>query len=562
MNKNLKKGMRVHEKVSAGGRRQLFVPMKSMMLEEEETGETVKSKLAFVKALRGKDKPRGFLAKLGGTHFFGTEEEESNFEKDFLEASIKLSERKPNYGKRKLLNSSLLYTLFLLVKREYEESDDPVVKEMWTEIFVSENAFFEWVIGELDRADEVEELLAEEITKQGSTTKRKRQNDGEEGELEDNVAALCDLFENESFLEKGKVIKVFKEPYTKTLTLCYRNQLLRTKLEDQGRNHILFKEGDTYAGSKSFTKEDALKSIGDGNTSSCQCISIKLRTLSHELRERVLVTFDDHGFIYDETVEETESQKEDTELETFSQQSSQSEALKARDLLRFCRYCPFSTRKRPELEEHMKTEHESCTICKRAFKGGEELMKHIQEDHNRKKCPKCGKMIAVNAMTRHSEEHTTREKIAKGKKVKKPTTASKKNPYIDFCRQERPKIKQDHPLYNLGQVNAELGRRWRELTDDEKEDYRGDVDIDEATGPAEREEAAETREVVISFLFSQMLCFIFLEIFTHICFMNKLQAETQNAERTRKTAEERERTRKAAEEREVVIFSKKRCCIS
>ena len=77
-----------------------------------------------------------------------------------------------------------------------------------------------------------------------------------------------------------------------------------------------------------------------------------------------------------------------------------------------------------------------------------------------------------------------------------------------------------------------------------------------------KQKAAETREVVISFLFSQKLCFIFLEIFTHICFMNKLQAETQNAERTRKTAEERERTRKAAEEREVVIFSKKRCCIS
>ena len=511
VNKNLKRGMRVHEKVSAGGRRQLFVPMKSTMLEEEETGETVKSKLAFVKALRGKDKPRGFLAKLGGTHFFGTDEEESNFEKDFLEASIKLSERKPNYGKRKLLNSSLLYTLFLLVKREYEESDDPVVKEMWKEIFVSENAFFEWVIGELDRADEVEELLAEEITKQGSTTKRKRQNDGVEGELEDNVAALCDLFENESFLEKGKVIKVFKEPYTKTLTLCFRNQLLRTKLEDLGRDHILFKEGDAYAGAKSFTKEDALKSFGEGNTSSAQCISIKLRTLSHELRERVLITFDDHGFIYDETVEESESQKEDTEQETFSQQSSQSEALKARDLLRFCRYCPFSTRKRPELEEHMKTEHESCTICKRAFKGGEDLMKHIQEDHNRKKCPKCGKMIAANAMTRHSEEHTTREKISKGKKVKKPTTASKKNPYIDFCRQERPKIKQEHPLYSLGQVNAELGRRWRELTDEEKEDYRGDVDIGEAAGPAaeEREEAAETREVVISFLFSQKLCCIF-----------------------------------------------------
>ena len=42
-----------------------------------------------------------------------------------------------------------------------------------------------------------------------------------------------------------------------------------------------------------------------------------LRALSHDLRERVLVTFDDHGFIYDETVEEAECQKENTEMETF-----------------------------------------------------------------------------------------------------------------------------------------------------------------------------------------------------------------------------------------------------
>ena len=58
----------------------------------------------------------------------------------------------------------------------------------------------------------MEELLAEDVIKQGSTTKKKRKDDGVEGELEDNVEALCDLFENEIFLEKGKVIKVFKEP--------------------------------------------------------------------------------------------------------------------------------------------------------------------------------------------------------------------------------------------------------------------------------------------------------------------------------------------------------------
>ena len=147
---------------------------------------------------------------------------------------------------------------------------------------MSENTFFEWVIAELDRADEVEEMLAEEIIRQGSSTKKKRQNDGVEGELEENVAALCDLFENDSFLEKGKIIKVFKEPYTKTLTLAFRNQLLRAKLDNLGRDHMLFKAGDAYAGSKMFTKEDALKSFGEGNTGSAQCICIKLRTLPHE----------------------------------------------------------------------------------------------------------------------------------------------------------------------------------------------------------------------------------------------------------------------------------------
>ena len=149
----------------------------------------------------------------------------------------------------------------------------------------------------------------------------------------------------------------------------------------------------------------------------------------------------------------------------------------------------------------MESEHESCTICKRAFKGGEELMRHIQDDHNRKKCPKCQKMIPANTMTRHTEEHTTREQISKGKKVKKPKTAAKKgkNPYTEFCRQERPKIKQDHPLHNVGQVNAELGRRWKELTDEEKDEYRGDVEIGEAGAAAlERQEAGDATEVVIS----------------------------------------------------------------
>ena len=151
-------------------------------------------------------------------------------------------------------------------------------------------------------------------------------------------------------------------------------------------------------------------------------------------------------------------------------------------------------------------------------------MKHIQEDHNRTKCPKCEKMIAANLMDRHSEEHITRERISKGKKVKKSSTAEAKkgkNPYHEFCRQERPKIKQDHPLYNLGQVNAELGRRWKGLTDEEKEDYRGNGGDGEAGAAAERQDGgdAELRnttereidEVVINAFFYECCIVVFVE---------------------------------------------------
>ena len=139
-------------------------------------------------------------------------------------------------------------------------------------------------------------------------------------------------------------------------------------------------------------------------------------------------------------------------METFSQsqQSTQSQAVKAKDVLRFCRYCPFSTRKRPELEEHMESDHERCTICKRAFKGGEELMKHIQEDHNRTKCPKCEKMIAANLMDRHSEEHITRERISKVKKVKKPLTAGAKKgkiPMLSFVVKNDPKSNSRYAIF-------------------------------------------------------------------------------------------------------------------
>ena len=82
-------------------------------------------------------------------------------------------------------------------------------------------------------------------------------------------------------------------------------------------------------------------------------------------------------------------------------------------------------------------------------------MKHIQEDHNRTKCPKCEKMIAANLMDRHSEEHITRERISKGKKVKKSSTAGAKkgkNPYHEFVAKRGQKSNRITPCITLDRL--------------------------------------------------------------------------------------------------------------
>lgn len=259
VNKNLKKGAKVHEKVSAGGRRQLFVPTRSEMIEEEDVGETVTSKLQFVKALRSIEKPRDFLAKLG-SNFLAEDGEESNFEKDFLVASVKLAERKPDYGKRKLLNHSLLFTMFLLVKRECEESTDEIAKQLFWDIFKSENAFFEAVIAEMDRSDEVEELFkAEEVPR--VNRRKKSVKDEREVSLDDGVEELCKLFENDTAVEKSKVVKIFEEK-SKVLTLAVRMPILKKRMENEGRTMIKFKKDDFTRDGKQFTREDSVKASG------------------------------------------------------------------------------------------------------------------------------------------------------------------------------------------------------------------------------------------------------------------------------------------------------------
>ena len=43
--------------------------------------------------------------------------------------------------------------------------------------------------------------------------------------------------------------------------------------------------------------------------------------------------------------------------------------------------------------------------------------------------------------------------------------------YMVFCKEQRPILKKESPDMPFGQVGKELGKRWKALSDKEKEQY-------------------------------------------------------------------------------------------
>lgn len=48
---------------------------------------------------------------------------------------LQLEERKPTYGKRKLMNNALVPAMFSLVRKEIEESEEEGLKELYVAAF-------------------------------------------------------------------------------------------------------------------------------------------------------------------------------------------------------------------------------------------------------------------------------------------------------------------------------------------------------------------------------------------------------------------------------------------
>ena len=452
------------------------------------------SKADFVKSIRSPKTPRRFLASLTKYFLSDDPEDKSIFELDLMEAAIKLEQKKPSYGKRKLLNNALVPAIFSLIKREVEASNKEAVKTKYVEVFRDQDFVFDLVVQELDKVDELMEEMQTLTEEERRKVTRKPSVVDDDLTTSQRIEKVLDVLANETPLEKSKCAKIFREKNHIT-TFAVRKGPIKQKLGAK----LDFPSPDFSSGGKYFTKEDSTTAVGGASCGSFQCSIVKLHILHPVLRQRILdeigSTQPGDPIIYDGEVEDEEAAKlenirldEDGISRDFPT-LSQGQAIAVKK----CSFCEKEFTSKTDLMQHIKENHPKCNVCREQFNSHEELHNHSQM-HIRIQCSKCKRMIKKEDLANHKEEHKIAEGFKKAvnkEKIKKKGEAKTVNPWLAFRKAERPRIKADHPLYTSSQINMELSRRWKELSVEEKEAFRA-VAEDE---PDQTEEADPDDEV-------------------------------------------------------------------
>lgn len=55
--------------------------------------------------------------------------------------------------------------------------------------------------------------------------------------------------------------------------------------------------------------------------------------------------------------------------------------------------------------------------------------------------------------------------------AKSPTSRKSIPAYVNFCNKQRPLLKEQFPTMSFGDISKELGKRWKELSDDDKNSH-------------------------------------------------------------------------------------------
>ena len=148
-------------------------------------------------------------------------------------------------------------------------------------------------------------------------------------------------------------------------------------------------------------------------------------------------------------------------------------------------YMFFAEKKRPEIKE-AQPELKMIEISKVIGERWKCSVPGTKEKYNKKsEVDKQRYKLEMESYERPSDEVLLAQKINQKKKRGKPSSGEKKkrskkpegaptrgkSAYLFFCQANRPEVKEANPSFKATEIMAELGRMWKELSDDEKVEF-------------------------------------------------------------------------------------------
>ena len=495
--KNLKKGMKMPQKIVEGRNNWLLMEM-DPTYEEEDMGDNCESNFEHCNEMMNVNMPRDFLARLTQYFIRGEKEDLSFFQEAQREACEVMSKRRPHWRKRKAKSAALFLSIFFLIEKEVSESQDDVSKELFVEIFSSRDDYIDLVMGALDRIDEIEAQMVDgnplkipnwafgDETPDDEPAEEHVQSKKKDVDVDRIVLDTLNLVELLDEVDRSKYVKVFSKDvlsigimHNRVKTLAKQNRKIPPNFQAQKLSypsHVSLK-------SETFTKPNATSSRGGSNTGAGFCTSIAIGKLSVDVKKVIIETFgieDDSLLLDNEDEEEQELEMNPAASQDYPMytQSQSSETLKG------CNLCNFKTRNKSDLQKHIQS-HPTCQKCKLSFATDGDLEEHIPT-HDSIACSVCKVDVLVTGMESHMENHNMTENYRKGltktkKKSKKgnpetsstsATSVSKLNSYQVFCRAFREEKRSLFPQFGMIQVNALLREDWHKLSPEEKATFK------------------------------------------------------------------------------------------
>ena len=243
--KNLKINEKIPPKISGGTNNWLLMD-RDEEYEIADIAETCDSDYEHINQMKSIEMPRDCLASLTKYFFPNDSDSTSFFQEAHKEAVQILKARRNKWTPRKIKSAALFLSIFMLIRRRVEEENDESVSKLYVEVFKSQETFEDLLMQALDKTEEVEQLMTEEVRAPVSSVQHEEIQEKEINKeafspdelINEIVKDTLSLVENLNEVELSKYVKLFHSESTTLLGIQQPKVKMLAKQKKMQRSQI------------------------------------------------------------------------------------------------------------------------------------------------------------------------------------------------------------------------------------------------------------------------------------------------------------------------------------